>query len=75
MAEVPATVAPAGPSLNDRFYSVVWDGHAQNGLLLYIHNIQFLREVDYSNSRDQRLVWSETVVRVLRRLLLRLCLW
>ena len=52
-AEVPATVAPAEPSLNDRFCSFVWNSRAQNALLLYIHNIQFSREVDYLNSRDR----------------------
>ena len=52
-AEVPATVAPAEPSLNARFCSFVWDNRAQNALILYIHNIQLSREVDYSNSRDR----------------------
>ena len=50
--EVPATVAPAEPSLKDRFCSFVWDSRAQNALLLYIYNIQLSREVDYLNSRD-----------------------
>ena len=52
-AEVPATVAPAEPSLNDRICSFVWDSRARNALLLYIHNIQLSREVDYLNSRDR----------------------
>ena len=52
-AEVPATVAPAEPSSNDRFCSFVWDSRAQNALLPYIHNIQLSREVDYLNSRDR----------------------
>ena len=52
-AEVPATVAPAEPSLNDRFCSFDWDSRAQNALLLYIHNIRLSREVDYLNSRDR----------------------
>ena len=43
-AEVPATVAPAEPSLNDRFCSFVWDNRAQNALLPYIHNTQLSRE-------------------------------
>ena len=53
MAEVPATVAPAGSSLNDRSYSFVSGSREQNDLLLYIHNIQLSREVDYFNSRDR----------------------
>ena len=52
-AEVPATVAPAETSLNDRFYAFTWDSRAQNVLLLYIHNIQLSKEVDYLNSRDR----------------------
>ena len=55
---VPATVAPAEPSLNDCFCSFVWDNRAQNHLLPYIHNIQLSREVDYLSSRD-RLACSE----------------
>ena len=50
-AEVPATVAPAEPSLNDRFYSFVWDSRARSALFLYIHNIQLSREVGYLNAR------------------------
>ena len=52
-AEVPATVVPADPSLNDRFYSFVRDSRTQNALLFYNRNIQFSREVDYLNSRDR----------------------
>ena len=69
---VPATVAPAEPSLNDRFCSFVWDSRAQNALLLFIQNIQLSREVDYLNSRDRNSCWErngssgseEAVVRV-----------
>ena len=46
-------MAPAEPSLNDRFYSFIWDSRAQNALLLCIENIQLSREVDYLKSRDR----------------------
>ena len=44
--ELPATVAPAEPILNDRFHLFVWDNDAQNALLLYIFNTQSSTEVD-----------------------------
>ena len=57
-AEVPATLAPAEPSLNDRYYSFVWDSRAQKALLFYNHNVQLSRQVEFLNSRDRMAFWE-----------------